>query len=677
MTVPAAKVSPLGPIDLFLGSPKLAEAISAKLGVAGRSPRMLNAICSDADLGVGALAAALEESAVPAAVNLRMADSPPSMEAVEAIRAACAQKGVPFRVDMLMGVETDTPRAMIDGQGVLADIARRTETLVQRGIEVAWLIPLTPLQVYRLEMLVSLGQMKGARPVVLPAAALSSDAPALTGDDRLFAWDFVTYAMLGRYIGTLAQPEIDAYRALQARLYDEATPAGRFEWSEIGADGALRTVERQDGDIAARLLAPHGAAATGLSGRERLAEKLSDLADVAAFGVPSHLRRLIAGASQGRLGDLQIPAAMLIGAYGGEHIGDAAILGGVLHRIHARHGTRRAILMTQRPNHTRHLIPMLEVPVEVEVREYTGAEIRRTLGETDGVVFAGGPLTDLPKQLVRHLDTVTRARRGGKPFVMEGIGPGTFVRKPSEVTARALVKLADRITIRTKDDEKRQIIGGLTVKVGRDPAFDYLETRGPVLTRMRPVEPGQIDELLAGTEGRPVIGVNVRPIGHLFTVSPDGQDAAGYTRSVESRFEQELAKGMAVYAGKSGANPCFVFFPMNAIQFGMSDLTSAFRIMQHLPKGVDFRVWEADASLDGVIALMRRMRAIISMRFHGVIFALSQSLPVIGIDYRIGKRDKVAAVLADAGQEEFCQRIDELQAEWLADQLGRLLHPGS
>jgi polysaccharide pyruvyl transferase WcaK-like protein len=73
-----------------------------------------------------------------------------------------------------------------------------------------------------------------------------------------------------------------------------------------------------------------------------------------------------------------------------------------------------------------------------------------------------------------------------------------------------------------------------------------------------------------------------------------------------------------------------------------------------------------------VVALIRRLPVVISMRFHGVIFALSQGARVIGIDYRIGKRDKVAAVLADAGFEENCRRIDELEAGWLADRLAAL-----
>jgi polysaccharide pyruvyl transferase WcaK-like protein len=48
---------------------------------------------------------------------------------------------------------------------------------------------------------------------------------------------------------------------------------------------------------------------------------------------------------------------------------------------------------------------------------------------------------------------------------------------------------------------------------------------------------------------------------------------------------------------------------------------------------VDLRVWEADASLDGVIALLRRLDMVICMRFHATIFACQQRR-VIGIDYR-------------------------------------------
>ncbi len=60
------------------------------------------------------------------------------------------------------------------------------------------------------------------------------------------------------------------------------------------------------------------------------------------------------------------------------------------------------------------------------------------------------------------------------------------------------------------------------------------------------------------------------------------------------------------------------------------------------------------------------------MRFHATIFALSQNVEVLGIDYRIGQRDKVAELLDDAGKGDQCTRIDLLMADWLSDHLAKL-----
>jgi polysaccharide pyruvyl transferase WcaK-like protein len=108
---------------------------------------------------------------------------------------------------------------------------------------------------------------------------------------------------------------------------------------------------------------------------------------------------------------------------------------------------------------------------------------------------------------------------------------------------------------------------------------------------------------------------------------------------------------------------------MNAVQFGLSDLRSAYRLARLLRGDVDFRVWDGDASIDGVVALLRRIDVAITMRFHATIFALSQSRRVIGIDYRVGRRDKVAALLDDAGKQDSHARIDEMTSDWLFRQL--------
>ena len=60
------------------------------------------------------------------------------------------------------------------------------------------------------------------------------------------------------------------------------------------------------------------------------------------------------------------------------------------------------------------------------------------------------------------------------------------------------------------------------------------------------------------------------------------------------------------------------------------------------------------------------------MRFHATIFAVSAERNVIGVDYRPGVRDKVAALLSDLGHGDRCGRIDEVTTEWLADRLAEL-----
>jgi polysaccharide pyruvyl transferase WcaK-like protein len=291
------------------------------------------------------------------------------------------------------------------------------------------------------------------------------------------------------------------------------------------------------------------------------------------------------------------------------------------------------------------------------------------------VVFAGGPLMDLPKQLVRHLYAVSLAARTHKPFFIEGVGCGPFVRPISQWVARRLVQMAKQISVRTSDDGIHPIMSGREVRIGRDPAFDYLESRGSVLTRMSELDRLWLDDLFHGVEGRSVVGINIRPIRHEYTTTAGRQGCAKYTRLVESRFEQSLAEAVQLYSRQAATEPRFIFFPVNAIQFGLSDLRSAYRIKRLVGEDVDFRIWEADASLDAIVALMRRLDAVIAMRFHAAIFALSQQRPVIGIDYRVGKRDKVAALLSDFDQSQYCARIDEVSAEWLCESLMDICQP--
>ena len=143
------------------------------------------------------------------------------------------------------------------------------------------------------------------------------------------------------------------------------------------------------------------------------------------------------------------PASSASGAYGGEHVGDAAILGGVLLRMHRDHGTERAVVVSSRPHRTARWVDCLQLPIPVEVISNSRAARARAVACADAVVHAGGPVMDLPELLIEHLETSEMARKAGISFAFEGIGVGPFRLRPSEATARFLLNAADHVTVRS------------------------------------------------------------------------------------------------------------------------------------------------------------------------------------------------------------------------------------
>jgi polysaccharide pyruvyl transferase WcaK-like protein len=578
-------------------------------------------------------------------------------------------------VDFLLDQDADAFAALGRQPTSLTAVLDASRQLRLAGVHVRWQIPIVPELTYRLEALFSLARDERIDPVLIPPSlAWLDEIPPLDADQTRFVADFISYRVLEEERDAVPEARHTFYTRLRSDL------SGRFVSEEphqpvavLEAHGAEWAIVRDVRPASVALIDPVAARSHGAEARQPVRTG-AEVAGVLAEGARAALEwaktiALRLGRSQSASPGPQLPRVLVIGAYGGEHIGDTAILGGVLLRIHRRYGTRQAILASQRPDHTRHLVPMLDTPVQVTVEDYQQSTVGQLLDQVDGVVFAGGPLMDLPKQLVKHLHAVSLARRADKPFVLEGIGAGPFLRWPSAWTGRRLVRMADRIAVRTSEDARAPLVRGLRPEVGRDPAFDYLETRRGELSRLPRVDREWLERLLHGADGRVTVALNLRPIRSDYTTGASARARAGYTRFVETRFEERMAEAMRQFHKASERQPCFIFFPMNAIQFGSCDLRSAYRLKRLLKADVDFRVWEGDASIDGIVALLRRIDIAITMRFHATIYALSQNADVIGIDYRIGKRDKVAALLTDAGRGERCVRVDEMTTEWLFRQL--------
>lgn len=357
--------------------------------------------------------------------------------------------------------------------------------------------------------------------------------------------------------------------------------------------------------------------------------------------------------------------ALLIGMYGGEHVGDAAILGGVLFRLHNDFGITQAELLSHRPCHTQRLLDGLQVPVSVTVLSSTNKQVSKSLKKVDILVFAGGPIMDQPRVLAKQIAVAGAARNKNLPIIIDRVGVGPFKRKVSRFVARKIVKLASNLSVRTTAAAKDPIVSDLNPQVIQDPAFDYLASRSE-LTLLNSDDEYNVEQLLSGTENKYRVGINLRPIRHLW--SPKGEN---YSSKIAEQFINRFAKSLITYSEQSDTPPIFIFFSMNPQEFGMSDLRIAYLLHCKLGDKVDYRIWEGDPDVDGIIHLIRQLDAAITMRFHACIFSLSQEIPTLGIDYYPGQGGKVEQLFVDAKKPEDACRMDDFTTNWLLNGLDR------
>jgi polysaccharide pyruvyl transferase WcaK-like protein len=207
------------------------------------------------------------------------------------------------------------------------------------------------------------------------------------------------------------------------------------------------------------------------------------------------------------------------------------------------------------------------------------------------------------------------------------------------------------------------LLKGRIVEVDQDPAFDYLQTRSE-LDRITHIERAELDSLFEGVGGKRVIGLNLRPFWQKYTGGTNTSTAA-----LETRFLDELAPSLEELHAHHGGAIAFRFFPMNADRFGFSDLSAAYALGNRLAPGLDYRVWESEPGVDAVLAFLRRVHVAVTMRFDAAIFALSQGVPTIGIDYQFGRRGKVASLLEEAGHEKNLVRVDGFSRREFIDRL--------
>lgn len=347
-----------------------------------------------------------------------------------------------------------------------------------------------------------------------------------------------------------------------------------------------------------------------------------------------------------------IDVAYVIGAYGGEHVGDAAILGGVCLRLLRDHGVSRVYVESFRPKRTLKWLSSLVLPLDVVVVEKGSSDSQRAYATAGMVVYGGGPLMELPFQLAKHYRTLASARKNGKLVIVEGVGIGPLKTKLSRALVRRILSLSDHCRVRTETALCESIKMGVEAQQDQDPAFDYLNTRIPDFSRSDLVL-NWIDE---NTTGDLFVGINIRPLWSKYNLKYSGKS----TSKVYSEFISDFSDSLIEFSNSRNGRVSFLFFPMNPDQYGFSDLDAAYDLEEALgEQGVKLSILEYEPGVDELLTLLERMHCVISMRFHGCIFALSiPGKNVIGIDYQIGGAGKVTEVMGDRGLTERVLSVD-------------------
>lgn len=332
--------------------------------------------------------------------------------------------------------------------------------------------------------------------------------------------------------------------------------------------------------------------------------------------------------------------AHIIGAYGGEHVGDSAILGGVLLRIKKRHPhITKAIVYSLRPDRTSFWYSGLEgIAIDVIIKPYNHNNFN-VFSKQDLLIWAGGPIMEMPNDLLNHYYTMKIFNRANISFEIIGCGWGPFKTKYSKFLANTLIRNAAHLQFRQKVDLKTEY------ELLRDPAFDYLEhyTQENKILNWS-FSKSKIDEFVTKqmSNGKKNVFINIRPIWNKYNKS-------NYSNS---QIEEIIIEKLVALIEMNDFN--FIAVPFNTDHYGFSDVTISLKLKKALGENQQkLAVFNRELNAKEMIYFLRKFNSGVCMRFHACIFAMALKIPVYGLDYTAGEKGKVGHLFDSFGNENY------------------------
>ncbi len=216
-----------------------------------------------------------------------------------------------------------------------------------------------------------------------------------------------------------------------------------------------------------------------------------------------------------------------------------------------------------------------------------------------------------------YLWTLASAKRHGCPVIMYGCGIGPIKNDSNRVRAAKVInKYVDAITLRDPNSLKELESMGVT-----QPKISLAADTTVILP---PAEPDVLDGILE-SHGIPADG---QYVGFALRPWPD----------FDAKLSHIAAAADYVYE-KYGMTP--VFFPLEP----RLDLEASKRVMARMK--APHHLLTGHFTAGQTIGILSRMKVVVSMRLHGLIFSASQGVPLVGIVYD----QKVSSFLSYIGQD--------------------------
>lgn len=330
---------------------------------------------------------------------------------------------------------------------------------------------------------------------------------------------------------------------------------------------------------------------------------------------------------------------LICGAYGKGNAGDDAILLAILSELRSLNPDFSFQVLSRNPKETR-----LNYRVNA-LYTFNFPKIMRRMHHAALYINGGGSLMqDVTswRSLWFYLWTLRAAKRRGCCVLMYGCGIGPiYSPKNRTLAANIIEKYVDAITLR--DPHSLQELEDMHVS-----APEIILSSDPTVT-LPAAPPEIIDSLFQNC--------NLDPTGQYiaFIIRP----WPGFDDKVP------VFAAAAEYAYQTyGLTP--VFFPIEP----RLDITAARKITAHLT--IPYYLFADGYSAAQTIGFLSRMRTVISMRLHGLIFSAGQGVPLIGVVYD----PKVSSFLAYIGQNLYLD-LDRLTVLALQEQIDTAVSRGT